>query len=85
MRHLKFGAFCLGLAALVGIAVAGLSAQNRVGVRQAPRGNLMMLDGRGSQLGVMVSDLDPTAGKGPEGAGVKSTRSQATARPRRRG
>jgi serine protease Do len=66
MRHLKFGAFCLGLAVLVGIAVAGLSAQNRVEVRQAPRGNLMMLDGRGSQLGVMVSDLDAK-----EGAGVK--------------
>ena len=65
MKNLKFGAFCLGLAVLVGIAVAGLSAQNRVEVRQAPRG-LMMLDGRGSQLGVMVSDLDVK-----EGAGVK--------------
>jgi len=74
MRNLKFGAFFLGLAVLVGIAVAGLGAQNRVEVRQAPRGNLMMLDGRGSQLGVMVSDLDPSTSLGAgakEGAGVK--------------
>lgn len=67
MKNLKFGSFFLGLAVLVGIAVAGLSAQNRVEVRQAPaRGSLMMLDGRGSQLGVMVSDLDAK-----DGAGVK--------------
>ena len=64
MKKLKFGAFFLGLAALVGIAVAGLSAQNRVEVRQAP----------GSQLGVMVSDVDPSTALGAgarEGAGVK--------------
>jgi serine protease Do len=86
MRNLKFGAFVLGLAAVIGIAVTGLRAQDRsrVEVRQAPRapstrvppaapdarslrtGNLMMLDGRGSQLGVMVSDVDAK-----EGAGVK--------------
>lgn len=75
MKNLKFGLFFLGLAVLVGIAVAGLSAQNRVEVRQAPaRGSLMMLDGRGSQLGVMVSDLDPSTSLGAgakEGAGVK--------------
>jgi serine protease Do len=68
MRNLKFGAFFLGLAAAIGLAVTGLGAQdrNRVEVRQAPRPNLMMLDGRGSQLGVTVSDLDAK-----EGAGVK--------------
>ena len=79
MKKLKFGAFFLGLAVLVGIAAAGLSAQDRVEVRQGPaRGNLMMLDGRGpsttlragSQLGVMVSDLDPSTSPGA-GAGVK--------------
>ena len=71
MRNLKFGAFCLGLAGLV--AVAGLSAQSRAEVRQGPMrpsttlragGDLMMLDGRGAQLGVMVSDLDAKAGAG---------------------
>ena len=71
MKKLKFGAFFLGLAVLVGIAVAGLSAQDRVEVRQGPaRGHLMMLDGRGSQLGVMVSDLDPSTSPGA-GAGVE--------------
>ena len=94
MRNLKFGAFFLGLAAVIGIAVTGLGAQDRgrVEVRQAPRGpstrvppaspdapslrtgNLMMLDGRGPQLGVMVSDLDPSTSLGAsvkEGGGVK--------------
>ena len=75
MKTLKFGAFCQGLAVLVGIAVAGLGAQNRVEVRQAPRGPSTPVlpaspDARslrtGSQLGVMVSDLDVK-----DGAGVK--------------
>jgi serine protease Do len=68
MRNLKFGAFFLGLAAVIGIAATGLRAQDRsrVEVRQTPRDGLMMLDGRGSQLGVMVSDVDAK-----EGAGVK--------------
>jgi serine protease Do len=62
MKNLKFTVFCLGLTVAVGTAVAGLSAQDRVEVRRAPgRGNLMMLDGRGSQLGVTVSDLDTKA------------------------
>jgi serine protease Do len=70
MKNVKFAVFCLGLTVAVGTAVAGLSAQDpstslgagRVEVRRAPgRGNLMMLDGRGSQLGVTVSDLDTKA------------------------
>jgi serine protease Do len=67
MKNLKFGVFCLGLAAAVAGAVTGLGAQDRVEVRRAPtRGSLMMLDGRGSQLGVVVSDVDSK-----QGAGVK--------------
>jgi len=67
MKNLKFGVFCLGLATAIGGAVAGVGAQDRVEVRRAPtRGSLMMLDGRGSQLGVVVSDVD-----GKQGAGVK--------------
>jgi serine protease Do len=75
MKNLKFGVFCLGLATAVGAAVTGVGAQDpstslgagRGEVRRAPtRGQLMMLDGRGSQLGVVVSDFD--AG---QGAGVK--------------
>lgn len=67
MKNLKFGVFCLGLATAVGSAVTGVGAQSTVAVRQGPaRGNLMMLDGRGSQLGVVVSDVDAK-----QGAGVK--------------
>lgn len=62
MKNLKFTVFCLGLTLAVGTAVAGVGAQDRVEVRPAPgRGGLMMLDGRGSQLGVTVSDLDAKA------------------------
>jgi serine protease Do len=73
MKDLRFAVFCLGLTAAVGAAVAVLGAQDRFEVRQAPsRGSLMMLDpstglgagGRGSQLGVMVSDLDSKDGAG---------------------
>lgn len=67
MRNLKFGVFCLALATAVGGAVTGLGAQDRVEVRRGPtRGRLMMLDGRGSQLGVVVSDVDAK-----QNAGVK--------------
>lgn len=70
MKNLKFGIFCLGLAGAVGAAVVGLGAQDptsrfefRTPESQA-RGSLMTLDGRGSQLGVMVSDLDSKEGSG---------------------
>lgn len=67
MKNLKFGGFCLALVAAVGMAIAGLGAQDTVEVRRAPaRGTLALLDGRGSQLGVVVSDVD-----GRQGAGVK--------------
>ena len=68
MRNLKFGALVLGLVAVIAAAAVGLRAQDRsrVEVRQAQRPELMMLDGRGSQLGVTVSDLDTK-----EGGGVK--------------
>jgi serine protease Do len=75
MKNLKFGVFCLGLATAIGGAVTSLGAQeprsagswSTVTVAQAPtRGSLMMLDGRGSQLGVVVSEVDAR-----EGAGVK--------------
>lgn len=67
MKNVRVGIFALGLAAAVGIAIAGLGAQSRgpsTRVHPAP------LDARspsaGSQLGVTVSDLDTK-----EGAGVR--------------
>jgi len=70
MKNLKFGVFCLGLATAVGGAVAGLGAQDPStrpsGSLRASRPSLMMLDGRGSQLGVVVSDVDTQ-----QAAGVK--------------
>ena len=73
MKNLKFGAFCLGLLLVVGTLVTVVSAQTaRVrldlaqGGQAEPRGdrNVWVLDGRGSQLGVMVSDLDAKAASG---------------------
>ncbi|HWI18846.1 MAG TPA: PDZ domain-containing protein [Vicinamibacterales bacterium] len=67
MKNVKFGMFCLGLAGMVGAAVSSLDAQ---GIRvqaepgrrvQVQRPDVMMLDTRGAQLGVMVSDLDVKA------------------------
>ncbi len=72
MKNVKFGLFGLGLLAPVVAAVASLGAQSgapfgfEAGRQVEPRmrterPNLMMLDGRGSQLGVMVSDVDAKA------------------------
>ena len=60
MRNVKFGVFCLGLVVAVVTVVSSLSAQTRSQVEPRPRvnRNVMVLDGRGSQLGVMVSDVD---------------------------
>lgn len=65
MRNLKFGAFFLGLLIAVGALVTAVDAQTpgrrfdfTPGQRVEPRGNVMVLDGRGAQLGVMVSDVD---------------------------
>lgn len=59
MKNLKFGVFGLGLLAAIVAAISSLSAQG-VRVERQPRTdrNVMVLDGRGSQLGVMVSDVD---------------------------
>jgi serine protease Do len=67
MRNIKFGAYCLGLVVMIFGLVAGLGAQTRVQVQPRDRGdrNLFVLDGRGAELGVRVSDLDvksPTTG-----------------------
>lgn len=53
MKNIKFGAFCLGLLLAIGTLVTVVSAQDR---------SVLVLDGRGSELGVMVSDLDVKAG-----------------------
>ena len=58
MKNVKFGVFCLGLAMAIGSVVAGLSAQARVQVEPRRDRNVMILDGRGSELGAMVSDVD---------------------------
>lgn len=56
MTNVKFGVFCLGLAVAVGAAVSTVGAQPRAQVERLPRGDVFVLDGRGAQLGVMVSD-----------------------------
>ena len=61
MKDLKFGAFFVGLLLVVGTLVSVVDAQTaRVQVEPRERGdrNVWVLDGRGSQLGVMVSDVD---------------------------
>jgi serine protease Do len=54
MKNIKFGLFLLGLTFAIGGAVS-LAAQDRTERR---RPNVMVLDGRGAQLGVMISDVD---------------------------
>jgi serine protease Do len=54
MKNIKFGLFILGLTFAIGGAVS-LAAQDRAERR---RPNIMVLDGRGAQLGVMISDVD---------------------------
>ncbi len=73
MKNVKFGAFSLGLLAAVGLAVSSLDAQTWVQAepnggftqgRRVERPDVMVLDGRGAQLGVMVSDVDVKATTG---------------------
>lgn len=70
MKNVKFGVFCLGLMGLVGAAVSTLDAQSwtiqaEPGRRvEIQRPDVMMLDGRGAQLGVMVSDVDSKVASG---------------------
>jgi serine protease Do len=65
MRNLKFGVFCLGLILMVGALVTSVSAQ---GPGPSMRERRPMVDvfsfNSGSQLGVMVSDLDAKAASG---------------------
>ena len=74
MRHQR--TIILGgiLAALVGVAVAGVAAQRkgRDGVFVGPdgAGRAIRLDGRGSQIGVLVSDPDAPAATGVRIDGV---------------
>lgn len=58
MKNLKFGAFFLGLVLVVGTLVTVVSAQSARVQVEPRRGQAFVLDGRGSQLGVMVSDVD---------------------------
>lgn len=66
MKKFRFGIFGLILAGCVAAAVGTLVAQEP---RPEPeqRGRFMMLDGRGSQIGVMVQDLDAEELKGLSG------------------
>jgi serine protease Do len=79
MKNVKFGMFCLGLAGLVGTAVSTLDAQTwtiqaEPGRRvEVQRPDVLMLDGRGAQLGVMVSDVDPST-RQPSQANADSLR-----------
>ena len=63
MKNLKFGTFFVGLILAIAAAVSSLGAQTRIQVepRDGNRRDVMVLDGRGSQLGVMVSDVDTKA------------------------
>ena len=72
MKNLKFGVFCLGLVVAIVTVVSSLSAQTRDSGRARAAVDRER-DGprrRGSQLGVMVSDLDAKAATG----GVRSTK-----------
>ena len=72
MKNLKFGVFSLGLLVAIVATVSSLGAQPPVpfefeagrqvqpGIR-VERPDVMMLDGRGLQLGVMVSDVEAKA------------------------
>ena len=67
MRNVKFGVFSLVLLTAIVTAISSLGAQARVQVEpgaRTDRPGVMVLDGRGAQLGVMVSDLDPKATTG---------------------
>jgi S1-C subfamily serine protease len=63
MKTIRFGVFGLVLAVGVVAAVSGLVAQSRDGAQRSggSRPRVMMLDGRGGQLGIVVEDLDAAA------------------------
>ena len=78
MRNPRFVILGLFLAAVVVFAVSGLAAQTAQAPDIAPvpgaegeqgvRRGLMMLDGRGGQLGIVVRDLDAEGLKAAAGA-----------------
>ena len=61
MKNIRFGAFALILAGGVALAVSSMLAQSPAPRPEPrvvePRTRIMTLDGRGSQIGVMVEDL----------------------------
>jgi serine protease Do len=61
MKNRKFAIFGLALAGAVVVAVAGLAAQTAQAPAERSRPRIMMLEGRGGQLGVVVRDLDNDA------------------------
>jgi C-terminal processing protease CtpA/Prc len=66
MRKARFAVFALILTAAVAFAVSRVMAQSPPEERSRPR--VMMLDGRGGQLGVLVKDLDTEGLKAAAGA-----------------
>lgn len=70
MKNARFTVFGLVLGGLVAAAVSGLVAQTRPesGTRERARSRVMMLEGRGGQLGVVVEDLDADGLKAAAGA-----------------
>ena len=65
MKNIKFGVFVLGLALPVAGAVSVAAQDRRV---ERPRPDVMVLDGRGAQLGIRVSDV---GAKDPAGARIE--------------
>jgi serine protease Do len=68
MKHARVALFSLALTGLVVVAVSGLVAQTRTEPVPPERPRVMMLDGRGGQLGVVVEDLDADGLKAAAGA-----------------
>ena len=66
MKNVRFLVFGAALAGAIAIAVGTLAAQGPL--PQADR-RIMMRDGRGSELGVMVRDLEGDALAATKGAG----------------
>lgn len=64
MKNLKFGIFVVGLTLAVGGAVSVIGAQDVQVEPRGRRGEVFVLDGRGAQLGVRVSDVAATAATG---------------------
>jgi serine protease Do len=68
MSKARFAAFGLILAGGIAAAVSGLFAQTARRPDERTRPRVMMLDGRGGQIGVVVEDLDAAGLKAAGGA-----------------